>query len=82
MTLSNLEIGGKSEGKYDMKKYRIVVRTADLKRQVDFLDFNSYKKFNQRYDELFNDVKNLRSNIVRIERYIGSEMIECCVAVR
>lgn len=84
MTLSNLLLGGKCKGKYDMKKYRIVVRTTnpDPKKQIDFLDFNSYKKFNQRYEDLVADVRNLRYGIVKIEKYIGSELTDSCSANR
>lgn len=67
-----------------MKKYRIVVRTTnpDPKKQIDFLDFNSYKKFNQRYEDLVADVVNLRYNIVKVEKYIGSELTDSCSANR
>lgn len=64
-----------------MKKYRIVVKTSsqDPRKNVDVLDFNSYRSFNQRFDDIVAAAKTYRENVICVEKYFGNELVSSYV---
>lgn len=59
-----------------MKKYRIVVKSMNSRHPLDTLDFKSYKKFNEKFDQLASLVLNKREGVIKVDKYLGKELIE------